>query len=167
MMNTQVNILNNDSPQVTSSSLSFNHLSVNSPVIMNPLLSSSAPISTPAMQYQSITFPTNSRQGSIVSHQRTQSGSFNEGAIDTNKHEPAAGGGVLATSHFSEPRVVDNDPEEPMYVNQKQYYRILKRREARAKADQGLQQGYIHESRHKHAMRRPRGPGGRFLPSTK
>lgn len=72
------------------------------------------------------------------------------------------------------------------YVNPKQYDRIVKRRASRARleemgrlsksrkvsrhrltpmhdADVLRQQPYLHESRHKHAMRRPRGPGGRFL----
>lgn len=59
--------------------------------------------------------------------------------------------------------------ETPLYVNAKQFERILKRRVARQRLEErlrrtpGNRRSYLHESRHKHAIRRPRGPGGRFL----
>ncbi|XP_078589398.1 uncharacterized protein LOC144869768 isoform X3 [Branchiostoma floridae x Branchiostoma japonicum] len=57
--------------------------------------------------------------------------------------------------------------EEPLYVNAKQYHRIMKRREMRAKLEASgkipkNRKKYLYESRHKHAMARTRGNGGKF-----
>lgn len=73
-----------------------------------------------------------------------------------------------AQAHQQSPELVPAE-ETPLYVNAKQFHRILKRRVARQKLEEALRltskqrKPYLHESRHNHAMRRPRGPGGRFL----
>jgi nuclear transcription factor Y, alpha len=72
--------------------------------------------------------------------------------------------------HPQSPKLVSDAVEEsPLYVNSKQFHRILKRRVARQRLEEVLKittkvrKPYLHESRHNHAIRRPRGPNGRFL----
>ncbi|KAF2728553.1 hypothetical protein EJ04DRAFT_516512 [Polyplosphaeria fusca] len=72
------------------------------------------------------------------------------------------------TSHISSNQC--NTPRTPLdeaapYANSKQPYRIVKRRFEHQKPGdlRTSLKSFRHESRHNLAMRRPRGPGGRFL----
>jgi len=77
---------------------------------------------------------------------------------------------AVATAVAPEATVIQ---KTPTYVNAKQFHRFLKRRETRAilqehygkqVSDKNKKKTYKHESRHRHAKKRPRGPRGCFLP---
>ncbi|GFS05092.1 nuclear transcription factor Y subunit alpha [Elysia marginata] len=95
----------------------------------------------------------------------TNNSSLQQSSISTN-------GTTLNQPPPGRIQIAAEDPEDessqPMYVNAKQYHRILKRRAARAKLESTgkvirKRKNYLHESRHKHACQRTRGIGGRFF----
>ncbi|KAJ8023283.1 Nuclear transcription factor Y subunit alpha [Holothuria leucospilota] len=120
--------------------------------------------------------PVNNSNDATVNLQTTQLAQNNSNSqmVSMSNNEPGTvimmvpgAGGVHTMQKIPLAGAAELLEEEPLYVNAKQYHRILKRRQARAKLEaEGRipkeRRKYLHESRHNHAMNRIRGDGGRF-----
>jgi nuclear transcription factor Y alpha len=109
------------------------------------------------------------QMGRRISHVASPVGVPPQGGMNGPTRGP--GGSMAPPAQLPPSQDAGETQDTPLYVNAKQFHRILKRRSARQKLEEQLRltskarKPYLHESRHNHAMRRPRGPGGRFLTS--
>eukprot|EP01071_Lankesteria_metandrocarpae_P003174 Lankesteria_metandrocarpae@DN2805_c0_g1_i1.p1 len=143
--------------------------------------------------YYSLT--TDAARGAFTHTNDTCSGSYSSGdeesATGGNRQHSSADTSSTADTSIADrqdgiPICLVQDARLTVLVNPRQHSRILKRRlqrqtfrqcelarevmrpyEIHGSTGAPQEKAYIHESRHLHAKRRPRGPGGRFLPTNK